>query len=309
MFTIPFAESGARNIVPVTTSEFGRASLRLGFPPETSILISQGGAAPKGADFNGMFYHITQYLQWIQSGGLWTYDAMLDYAPPSIVYYNNNFYTCLAENGPGTAAGVQPPANRDYWVTLGSKITLPGGDAGQVLTKLSPADGDVEWKTIIPVGVIWPFASQVLPAGFLECNGADANRIVYADLFTAIGTDWGSSSPDTFRLPDYRGKFLRGFDANAGVDAGRVFGTTQQDALQNITGSISIRSYTDGRNIFAGLSGAFVDGGAGANNAATTAIENGLRPANVANFAADLVARTAEETRPINETVIWGIKY
>lgn len=68
-FIIPFAESGSRNVIPQTTAEFGRASLTLGFPPETSILISNGGAAPKGADFNGIFHHITQYLQWIQSGG------------------------------------------------------------------------------------------------------------------------------------------------------------------------------------------------------------------------------------------------
>lgn len=308
-FTIPFAESGAKNVIPETTAEFGRASLKLGFPPETSVLISQGGAAPKGPDFNGIFYHITQYLQWIQSGGQWTYDATLDYASPSIVFYNNNFYTCLVDNGPGTIAGAQPPTRNAYWSTLGSKVTLAGGKPGQVLTKLSAADANVGWRHPVPTGFVLPFAAQTIPAGFLQCNGADLNRVVYADLFAVIGTMWGSSSSGTFKLPDYRGKFLRGFDTGIGIDIGRVFGSSQRDALQDIPGFFDVRQIPMSvvGNVVA-VNGAFskVE-----KNSTVTAINATVTGTGIEriNFTPGNVARVADETRPINETVVWCIKY
>lgn len=118
IFTIPFADGGTRNEIPETTSELGRASLSTGFPPETSLLPSQGGKAPSRADFNGIFYDVTRYLQWVQAGGQWTYSAALDYAQPAIVNYGGVFYSCVDDNGPNTSAGVQAPGNAAYWELL-----------------------------------------------------------------------------------------------------------------------------------------------------------------------------------------------
>jgi microcystin-dependent protein len=55
--------------------------------------------------------------------------------------------------------------------------------------------------------------------GFLYCNGAAVNRIAYAELFSAIGTNWGyGDNKTTFNLPDLRGAFIRGVDDGTGVD-------------------------------------------------------------------------------------------
>jgi microcystin-dependent protein len=65
-------------------------------------------------------------------------------------------------------------------------------------------------------------------------------------LSTAIGTAFGTSSATTFNVPDFRGRFLRGWDNTAGRDpdrAGRLamntggstgdnIGSIQEDALK-----------------------------------------------------------------------------
>ena len=42
-----------------------------------------------------------------------------------------------------------------------------------------------------------------------------------------------------FRIPDYRGVFIRGLDSGRGLDNGRVLGSYQMDADQRITGTFS----------------------------------------------------------------------
>jgi len=59
---------------------------------------------------------------------------------------------------------------------------------------------DVYAKVFMP-GMIIPYGSITPPSGFLLCNGASVSRVVYPDLFTIIGTNYGSVSGSTFNLP------------------------------------------------------------------------------------------------------------
>ena len=53
------------------------------------------------------------------------------------------------------------------------------------------------------VGTILAYGGQVLPNGFLTCNGEEVSRSEYALLFAAIGTDYGAGNGSTtFNLPD-----------------------------------------------------------------------------------------------------------
>jgi microcystin-dependent protein len=63
----------------------------------------------------------------------------------------------------------------------------------------------------IPSGVVFPFAGNTAPYGYLICDGRAVSRTEYASLFMMIGTSHGiGDGSTTFNLPDYRGNFLRG---------------------------------------------------------------------------------------------------
>ena len=87
-----------------------------------------------------------------------------------------------------------------------------------------------------PSGQIGLFAMDYAPQGWLKANGAVLSRTVYTNLFAAIGTRYGAGDGhSTFNLPDLRGEFPRFWDDGRGVDAGRVLGSWQSDAIRNIT--------------------------------------------------------------------------
>ena len=74
-----------------------------------------------------------------------------------------------------------------------------------------------------PAGIMAPFAGSSAPSGWLMCYGQEVSRTTYADLFTAIGTAFGSGNGSTtFNLPDARGRVLAGKDDMGGTSAGRL---------------------------------------------------------------------------------------
>jgi hypothetical protein len=72
-------------------------------------------------------------------------------------------------------------------------------------------------KVDFPPGAIIPFGgnSDKIPDGWLLCDGGMYSTTEYPELFDAIGYNWGTTDPDTFRVPDLRGVFLRG--VNGGI--------------------------------------------------------------------------------------------
>ncbi len=67
-----------------------------------------------------------------------------------------------------------------------------------------------------PVGTINAYGGATAPDGWLLCQGQAVSRTDYADLFTVIGTAFGSGDGSTtFNVPDFRGEFLRGAGTNS----------------------------------------------------------------------------------------------
>jgi microcystin-dependent protein len=54
-------------------------------------------------------------------------------------------------------------------------------------------------------------------AGWMKCDGRALDRGTYGDLFTAIGTTFGSTNSETFKLPDAQGRVLGGVGTGAGL--------------------------------------------------------------------------------------------
>lgn len=89
-------------------------------------------------------------------------------------------------------------------------------------------------KAAFPVGSYLLYAGKVCPSGFLPCNGGAISRTTYADLFSVIGTTYGTGDGNTtFNLPNVDGRVLQGTN-----DLSRV-GTYLEASLPNITGELS----------------------------------------------------------------------
>jgi microcystin-dependent protein len=65
---------------------------------------------------------------------------------------------------------------------------------------------------LVPPGTIINYAGNAaFPTGYLNCDGSAISRTTYSDLFTAIGTTWGSGNGSTtFNLPQLQNMFVRG---------------------------------------------------------------------------------------------------
>jgi microcystin-dependent protein len=84
------------------------------------------------------------------------------------------------------------------------------------------------------VGIVGLFAMNAPPTGWLKANGAAVSRTTFARLFAKIGTTHGAGDGvTTFNLPDPRGRFPRFLDDGRGIDAGRVIGSHQGEAIQS----------------------------------------------------------------------------
>jgi microcystin-dependent protein len=97
--------------------------------------------------------------------------------------------------------------------------------------------------------------TNAVPDGWALCWGQEVSRTDpnYAALFGVIGTSHGSGSTSTFKLPDFRGVFLRGVSGSSGRDpdvetrtvpansAGgkNDVGSYQSDALERHTHSMA----------------------------------------------------------------------
>lgn len=78
-------------------------------------------------------------------------------------------------------------------------------------------------RNICPFGKIIAYAGSSAPDDWLLCNGQAVSRTTYADLFDAIGTQFGvGDGVNTFNVPDLRGRVPMGQDNMGGLDIGRV---------------------------------------------------------------------------------------
>lgn len=107
---LAFAASGDKNIIPESTETTGLASWRDGFPAITSAPFSEGGIAPKRADFNGIFNALSQAVMWLQQGGVYAYDVNTDYEAGNVVLDAGGLYVANAGNGPSSVV-VQPSSD------------------------------------------------------------------------------------------------------------------------------------------------------------------------------------------------------
>jgi microcystin-dependent protein len=78
---------------------------------------------------------------------------------------------------------------------------------------------------LVPPGLIFLYAGREAPSSYLICDGASYSTDAYPDLFDVIGYKFGSYFGQ-FRVPDMRGRFVRGWNSD------RPVGSTEDDTIK-----------------------------------------------------------------------------
>lgn len=235
--------------------------------------------------------------------------------------------------------GFSAATNVIYIRPIGGSFT----DGTQVDISLDVAKFEPTLKivnmTADEVGSIKAWPAAVLPStDYSIADGECLSKTEYTSLFAVIGTkygecDSGAGAGSGFNEPDYRGKFLRGYDptltidvdgasrtaCSAGGDSGNLVGTCQLDAMQRITGEMYNNFYGNTSNRFGNSPnetyGVFSATNAGRGAYEVTGATNGYGSSvsgtlfDSADSVSPNAAKTSDtETRPINVTVNWIIK-
>ena len=126
LISTPFAQEGDKTEIQNVTGEFDNsATYHLGFPPITMQSIRSGGKPPKGTDFNGVLFDITENISFLCKGGRYQYNAGLStliggYPKGSNLLLDDNVTEVVS-----TVAGNQnnPNTNMAGWILKPNKTT------------------------------------------------------------------------------------------------------------------------------------------------------------------------------------------
>ncbi|WP_225606815.1 phage tail protein [Pseudomonas sp. PDM04] len=258
---------------------------------------------------------------YVREAGLWT-DTGILYA---IVKYPESFKPVLATSGSGKEFYIRSifeTSNAslvtlliDDTVVKATKAWVMGYLADELASTRAEIEAMIAQASALPVGSMVAFPKATVPPGFLEVDGSVQSIATYPDLYAFLGTTFntGGEGAGNFRLPESRGEFLRGWDHGRGVDAGRAIGSNQLDALQNIKGELSSRSF--GSGVLGAITGGVSPSpfgssrpSAGIGGSTPLGQAGGSVVTDLTLFDASLVARTSTETRPRNLAVMWCIK-
>ena len=154
-------------------------------------------------------------------------------ATRALFLHNKDNTAHIALKAPDTFSG-----NRSFTAPL-------DGTNGQVLQ--TNGSGVLSFQTFgsVPVGAVFCMAENVIPSGYVECNGQSLNKTLAAntELFNVIQYKYGGSG-NNFNVPDLRGEFVRGWASNttdSTRDQGRGIGTGQ-------SGDITAHNHTYSNN-------------------------------------------------------------
>jgi hypothetical protein len=189
---------------------------------------------------------------------------------------------------------------------------------------------------VLPAGTVLPYAGGTAPAGFVFCDGAEISKTTYPQLYAAIadayatqtnpttGAAWAAPAGTNFRVPDYRGSFLRGAGTASGKDATTLGGYQAEKTKANGL-ALSGTGVTAGTGTFASSGHQHNLATGGSDQLVVQAVTTGgVNKAVQTNTspAANVQATTSgggtatvslgsgdNETRPLNKGVNYIIKY
>ncbi|WP_262136084.1 phage tail protein [Pseudomonas sp. Marseille-Q5117] len=197
--------------------------------------------------------------------------------------------------------------DRGVFVFGDNPETLAGMGIKDTYTK-TEIEAMLAQASALPIGATVAFPLNKVAPGFLELDGSVKSIAVYPDLAAFLGTAFnkGDEGAGNFRLPESRGEFLRGWDHGRGVDAGRVIGSFQADALKTHFHYLPTESGGNQASDPAGINPTSVLKDNPVDWLARTAGDNPTF--NTLGNPRTYSAGAEVETRPRNMAVVWCIK-
>ncbi|MGP3594299.1 tail fiber protein [Vagococcus sp. WN89Y] len=175
------------------------------------------------------------YINHYRNYGYPEWESGISYYEGAVVYYHGDLYLSLSDSNSANIPGTNDSIWQRYIQREATKEEAIAGDGSvQAITPRRLHDGasylDEQLKTtltpyLLPVGAIIMWPSATPPDGWLELNGQAFDKAENPKL-TAL-------FPGGV-IPDYRGRFVRGWANGATVDpdAGRAVNSLQGDELR-----------------------------------------------------------------------------
>jgi hypothetical protein len=196
----PWATSGLKATIPETADPIlGRAGFDQGFPAINMAPKTAGGIPPFGQDFNGIFFDVTQALQFMQAGGTFPYDgtwatAVGGYPVGALVSRTDNqglWRNTVANNL------TDPEAGGAGWQPEGSGLTSVAMASSNVtLTPLQAAR-----EIIVITGTLTANLQLIFPAYVKSWTVANAATGAFSvTCKTASGTGVDVSTGQTTQI-------------------------------------------------------------------------------------------------------------
>lgn len=180
-------------VIPPETAEEagdGRLSTQEGWGLLNQTPLEDGGIAPFREDMNGLAYLLSQFVVWQQQGGLMNYTSSLNYEVGNEILSDGKKWKCVAENGPGTSAGVKSPApGSDYW-----KRADQSRYAGEVVPFYNVTLGGSDGRRPIFWGETEPDEGWVLCDGGSDGQGGNVPNLIGKSIEGSNTQDAGGSS-------------------------------------------------------------------------------------------------------------------
>lgn len=100
-------------------------------------------------------------------------------------------------------------------------------------------------ELMVPVGAVLPYTSSTSPKGWLNCVGQAISRTKYSDLFSIIGTTYGSGDGSTtFNLPNLSGRVVVGQGTGSGLTSRNMGNTGGSEDHTLTTSEMPSHSHT-----------------------------------------------------------------
>ncbi|WP_241664961.1 tail fiber protein, partial [Pectobacterium polonicum] len=247
-FRVPFAQSGDRQTIPDATQSSGMVSFPSGWGGDYAKdpTVDANAKPVEREAMNAILYAITNAVRQYQIFGFPEYITPADnggvafaYSSAAVVRYraaaNQPFrsYVSIADNNTSVPGADATKWQEFIYREATEQEAIEGSGDTQIITPRRLHDGasylDEQLKTaltpyLLPIGFIGEWGSVIPPDGWLELNGQEFDTAANPKL--ALLYPGG-------RVPDARGRFIRGWANGSSVDPDfdREIGSIQNDSI------------------------------------------------------------------------------